>query len=493
MSMVIPSMVIDFLWHNRIYGAKALSSFLALAFELSLLSYSARAQFTPAITERLNELEREWLNENNLVNRKKASEQLGPLLLALFTGQTGKASGIIDDARRTIHKTKASNHWVDSLQITIEKSTIDAESDEIEMKIKQIYGPPPPGISEAKISINIIKNGKIIGSQSNIIPSLPYNFLVKLPKCPGKFILSWSIQVNGKPIISLPHPVLEIVCEPNLMSRVKKLSEKRNQVEKMPCTIARQTWLFYHDCLIAQVNGTPKSYSMNMDYILDILEMASSHALISGKWPIPTANLDSILVIPRKKADIIVRVVLPENFKTSVSKHPLLVALHGAGNSESQFVIGHASQFVTRCSQNGWILVCPRNGIETDLQTQLDSWLGVTTGPMALIGHSQGAAQALAFAAKEPRNVRAVVALGGSGRIGEGADYRKIKFFLGIGNQDVAIKAVTNLAAQLRTIAVSTVEFHNYEGIEHLLIVVAAMDDAFKFLEKSLHSRSDSN
>jgi predicted esterase len=186
-------------------------------------------------------------------------------------------------------------------------------------------------------------------------------------------------------------------------------------------------------------------------------------------------------------------VILPENFMTSVSKHPLLVALHGAGNSESQFVIGHASQFVTRCSQNGWILACPRNGIATDLQTQLDSWLGVTSGPMALIGHSQGAAQALAFAAKKPGNVRAVVALGGSGRIGDGADYQKINFFLGIGSQDVAVKAVSNLAAQLRTIAPSKVEFLNYEGIGHLLIVVAAMDDTFKFLEKSLRTSSDSN
>jgi hypothetical protein len=110
MSMVIPSMVIDFLWHNRIYSAKALSSFLVLAFELFLLSNSARAQYTPAVAQRFNALEREWLNENNLVNRKKASEQLEPLLLALFTGQTGKASGIIDDSRRTIHKTKAVNH-----------------------------------------------------------------------------------------------------------------------------------------------------------------------------------------------------------------------------------------------------------------------------------------------------------------------------------------------------------------------------------------------
>lgn len=493
MSMVIPSMVIDFLWHNKIYGAKALSSFLVLVFELFILSYSARAQFTPAVAQRFNALEREWLNENNVVNRKKANEQLEPLLLALFTGQTGKASEIIDDARRTCHKTKAVSHWVDSLQMTIEKSTIDAESDEIEIKLKQIYGPAPPEITEAKLWINTIKNGKIIGSQSDIIPSLPHNFLVKSPKLPGKLILSWSIQVNGKPIISLPRPVLEIVCEPNLMSRVKKLSEKRNQVEKMPCTIARQTWLFYHECLIAQVDGTPKSYDMSIDDILNILEMASFRALISGKWPIPTANLDTILVIPGNKADIIVRVILPENFKTSVSKYPLLVALHGAGNSESQFVIGHASQFVTRCSQNGWILACPRNGIATDLQTQLDSWLGVTSGPIALIGHSQGAAQALAFAAKKPGNVRAVVALGGSGRIGDGADYQKINFFLGIGSQDVAVKAVSNLAAQLRTIAPSKVEFLNYEGIGHLLIVVAAMDDTFKFLEKSLRTSSDSN
>ena len=487
MLMDILLKVIGFHWDNRIHARNIIARIIIFNFLTFDLNSSINAQMHPAVAQRFDAFEQAWLNEKDAILRDQAIDQLEPLFLAQLTGQTGKASEIIDRARRTLLKSSNSNDWIDSLQTNVEKLIIDPEYDSLKITINHAYTPVTAITKKASIDFAIYNHGILASKFSIKSLSIPYTGFVKISKLSGDIAINWRIHVDGKEVTILKYPCLQILSLPNLLKRTLILSQKRAIIEKLPRSIGRQTWLFYHDCLSSHLDGTSKKFDLQIDAsIFDKLELSSPENITSGKWLIPTPNFNGVLVLPCQGIDKIVRVVLPTSFKAGSSAHPLLVALHGAGNSENQFAVGHAQQFVSRCSQNGWILACPRNGICEDLQKQLDSWLGVATGPMAILGHSQGAAQALAFAARKPQGVKAVVALGGSGQIGDGAEYKKISIFLGIGSRDIASNAVTKLATQLQELGVTSVEFNSYRGIEHLMIVQAAIDDIFDFLKKSL-------
>lgn len=463
-----------------------LLQFPLLLLATMFVASSAHGQIVPAVAERLDQLEREWLKEPDPEIRKKASVRLEPLLLALFTGQSGKASLTLDCARRVIARKSESTAWADALQMTVAKSILDPVSDSLTVTLNRVYETPMPKHRELVLNIEFVRGQTKVGSHSRMISSFPFTESMTLPQGAGPLSVNWAMQLDGQLVPSLPHRSPRVVSVPDLSKRLKELSLKRLLVEKIPRSLSRQTWLFHHDRLCAHGAGTTLVNDIDLDNLLLNLENASLTSITSGAWPTPLPNLNMVLVLPCKGGDSIVRVVLPGNFKPSHSPHPLLVALHSAGNSEDQFVVGNAEQFTKRCSHHGWILASPRSGIVQDMQQHLEAWLGVATGPMALMGHSQGAAQALAFAAQTPQNIRAVVALGGSGRSGNGAAYQKIRMFLGIGSRDMALKAVSNLAAQLQTDGVTLVELHTYDGVEHVLVTLASIDDVFRFLQKAM-------
>jgi predicted esterase len=100
-----------------------------------------------------------------------------------------------------------------------------------------------------------------------------------------------------------------------------------------------------------------------------------------------------------------------------------------------------------------------------------------------LVGHSMGAAAAVATAARAPGRYAAVTALGGGGRVGKPRDeLASVRFFVGVGTEDFALRGARSLREALEAAGVASVTYREYEGIEHLAVVQAALADVFAWL-----------
>lgn len=145
-----------------------------------------------------------------------------------------------------------------------------------------------------------------------------------------------------------------------------------------------------------------------------------------------------------------VLVQTPDGFDVSASA-PLVIALHGAGDSAQGFIDAHA-ELLTETNRRGWLLALPEgtaclDGVgrcwaarpgtpnvalaEADdvgfLQTLIAGFqaqLGVDPGRVFVTGFSNGADMAQRFAAEAPSSVRAMASVAGTvGRTQGRTDY----------------------------------------------------------------------
>jgi dienelactone hydrolase len=169
-------------------------------------------------------------------------------------------------------------------------------------------------------------------------------------------------------------------------------------------------------------------------------------------------------------------------------KTPLtcVVALHGAGGSENLFCEGHGALAPKLAAQKGWLLISPLNGPTDDLLEKLSAWHPIDKSRVVTVGHSMGAANATAWAARKPEQLRAVAALGGGGRAGKGEVWQKLPYFVGVGDKDFALKSAKSLAEALGQAGNPSVTLKIYPGLEHLTVVQACLVDVFAFFDQAL-------
>lgn len=193
----------------------------------------------------------------------------------------------------------------------------------------------------------------------------------------------------------------------------------------------------------------------------------------------------------------VVRVWVPEAKPASAStpgdvpaSRPVVFAFHGAGGSENMFFETYgAGRLIDLAKEHGWIVVAPR-------QNLLAGKLALNVGPMldelsrlipidrkriGLIGHSMGAAQAIAQVSSDPTQVTAVVAIGGGGRANRSAELPRVPFWIAAGERDFGKSGAKALADRLSDWGCA-VEYREYSNIEHMVIVQASIDDATEFL-----------
>jgi predicted peptidase len=101
-----------------------------------------------------------------------------------------------------------------------------------------------------------------------------------------------------------------------------------------------------------------------------------------------------------------------------------------------------------------------------------------------VVGHSMGAAQALAATRTEPEKLAGVAALGGGGRVRVTDVIRKLPFFVGAGEKDFGLRGARALRRSLDRGRVKTVRYREYANVEHLGIVQVALDEVFAFFDE---------
>lgn len=168
---------------------------------------------------------------------------------------------------------------------------------------------------------------------------------------------------------------------------------------------------------------------------------------------------------------------------------PVLFLLHGAGGSENMFFdVYGAGRAVELGVERGWLVVAPRQGffglplgIEKMIDV-LDEAFAIDRSLIFLVGHSMGAVQATKQTALHPRLVAAAAAIGGGGTAPAGEAARHVPWFVAAGAADFGRPAALALADKLRAHG-NRVEERVIPDVEHMVVVQAALDDLFAFLD----------
>lgn len=168
---------------------------------------------------------------------------------------------------------------------------------------------------------------------------------------------------------------------------------------------------------------------------------------------------------------------------------PVLIALHGAGGSENMFFETYgAGRLVQLGSDRGWLVVAPRQGLlglSMDYGAMLDvlaEHFPIDRRRVFLVGHSMGAAQVVTQVTRRPAAAAAAVALGGGRGAPNAAAVKDIPWFVAAGERDFGRRGAQSLARALES-AGARVTWREYPQVEHMVIVQAALDDVFAFLD----------
>lgn len=185
------------------------------------------------------------------------------------------------------------------------------------------------------------------------------------------------------------------------------------------------------------------------------------------------------LRVPTADGTLSVRLLVPP---AADKPQPLVLALHGAGGSENLFFDAYGDgEVVRQCERRGLYLCAPRQTFGVpNLPALVDALAArypIDRSRVLVIGHSMGAAMAIANAGRAPTRFAAIAALGGGGEPGNG-DVTALPFFLAAGSRDFLRSSAERLRDRLQA-AGAPVTWRSYEGVEHLSIVQIALPDLF--------------
>jgi predicted esterase len=166
---------------------------------------------------------------------------------------------------------------------------------------------------------------------------------------------------------------------------------------------------------------------------------------------------------------------------------PLVVALHGAGGSENLFFDGYGDGLCVQLArERGWFVVSPRislRGVDcAGLVDALSARYPVDPSRVFVVGHSMGAAQLMSNVARSPERFCAAAPIAGGGRVGGGAGFARLPFFVGAGARDFGRSGARRLHAAIEAAGAEAV-WRLYPSVEHLAVMQVALPDVFAFFD----------
>ena len=433
---------------------------------------------------KLRAFEVAWESQPNETMRKNAAATLEPLTFTFLSGNLSRAAQLLDQATTKLVEIPESDRWIQPVAVRVTQPLIDLKNRQIKGKYVLIYKPqaaiPPEG------SIQLLdQTGKPLSKPIPVADLAQANldFTATLPEGiqAGPYKINYQIAISGN---KLAGGAISLFIVNDLGNKLESLGQKAESVRKLPPSIGRSTWLL----LQGRVNQAAQGKDQETDYPLASwltdLDQGFDQVCAGKMWPAPDSPSPLWLALPMGQTDKVIRI----EGANRDGKTPLtcVVALHGAGGSENLFCEGHGALAPKLAVKNGWLLASPLNGPTDDLLDKLATWHPIDKSRVVTVGHSMGAANATAWAARKPEQLRAVAALGGGGRAGKGEPWKKLPYFIGIGDKDFALKGAKALAESLKQAGSDSVTLKIYPGLEHLTVVQACLDDVFAFFNKSL-------
>jgi predicted esterase len=375
--------------------------------------------------------------------------------------------------------------WADALQVLPKTRLVDAATADLTVTVKPFYkaGVPAP---KAPVLRARIGNGKAVEAP---LASLPATVKVPIKDVPGTpsadFKLTAEIRSEDKVLAT---QVVSVARVERLAERVAAVKKAAKAVPSPPETIEQATLVHLASLLDELTRGNvPET-----DYPGSRLVFGGERlAQVKEPYYIPSRPGEFWLAIPTGKTSSITRIRIPPKLDPA-KPVPIVFALHGLGGSENIYFDGYGNGLVPKlASERGWLVVGTRvsgplgGGAAPDVPAILDALAKrypIDPKRVFLIGHSTGAAHAVAMAQQNPGRFAAVAALGGGGRIPKPEALKGVAFFVGCGSQDFALQSAKALHQALEGAKVA-VTFREYETAEHMLIVREAAADVFKFFD----------
>ncbi len=423
--------------------------------------------------------------------RKRALEPLEQATPTFFKGQLATAAGLLDRARLLLEHAQPADEllWAESLIVKPQRRLYPCSANAIPLKIEQFYRVSVEQPNNTQLRFTLLDpTGKASDTLTVKEFSLPFPTTFKIkPLVEGDYLLRTEVLVNGK---SHANGEMTLSFVDRLDDRLSALKKQLEDVGPKDRTTESAT----AGRLLSILSDLQAGRTLETNYPAARLVKEAEDALAAhqAKKPFYTPERTGqfwLTLVSGNETDP-VRVQIPESAKQG-KPLPLVVAMHGAGGSENMFFDGYGDGLVAKlCEKRGWLLVTTRTpllafGGGPNVERVVDAFAKiypVDQKRIYLVGHSMGAAQAVATAGRSPKRFAAVAALGGGGGFRPSDELKAVRFFVGCGERDFALNGSRNLHRQLEKAGVKT-RFKSYADVEHLIIVQLALPEVFRFFE----------
>ncbi|MEQ1904314.1 MAG: hypothetical protein ABL888_09035 [Pirellulaceae bacterium] len=172
---------------------------------------------------------------------------------------------------------------------------------------------------------------------------------------------------------------------------------------------------------------------------------------------------------------------------------PVLFLFHGMGGSENMFFETYGAGGAVQAGlERGWLVVAPRQGLTglpldiEEMLTELEDFFAIDRSRVFLLGHSMGAGQVIRQAGLHPDLPLAAAAIGGGSAVRDATKIAKLPWFVAAGEMDFGKRGAKAFHASLSRAGGTQLEYLEVPQVEHLVIVQAALKDAFRFFDETL-------
>ncbi len=433
---------------------------------------------------RLRGYERQLAKVEDPALRSASFDQLNRAVQAFFSMNPRAVAVAIDAARAALEPAPAdaATRWARSLQVNCAARLVDAADGGVAVTVGTVWPTEDEAPKGARLELSVGPARE----QRFPLEALPLEARVDLTdNAPGDHEVTWTVRL-GDTVLERRTQGLSVAKD--LGARTARLAAAAAEA---PTDTLEGRTLRLHLRMLADMQR-----SRGEETILPGAWLLTEAERLAGAVAAGTAAFADApsgqrwLDVPSGKSGTVVRMFAPEGVPAG-ERRPVVLALHGAGGSENLFFDGYGDgEVVDQCKARGWFCIAPRGqgfmggaDLPTLVDTLAQSW-PIDPSRIVMVGHSMGAAAAVAAAVKTPKRFRAVAPLGGGGSA-NGSALGQLPFLVGVGTRDFALQGARSLHARLEALGAPTT-LREYPDVEHLAIVQVALPDVFAFFDRSL-------
>ncbi len=234
--------------------------------------------------------------------------------------------------------------------------------------------------------------------------------------------------------------------------------------------------------------ATDEATNLAADGAVDGVQTAATDPV--GLWRERSTMADLWMTVAQGRRRVPLRLRAPAAWDRQTAL-PVVVLFHGAGGSENMFFETYGAGGAVQAGlERGWLVVATRQaltGMSLDAAQILDELAQVfplDRQRVYFLGHSMGAGQVATQVGKHPDLPLAVAAIGGGGRPGNLAAAARVPWYVAAGSLDFGKSGARSLSQSLQRAGGKQVIYREFPDVEHMVIVQAALDEAFQFFDK---------